>query len=236
MGPPRWNMMRVPPCRSFSCSHDIDTISNVIKSPPPSARSWPPAIDAQALGPIEQARMKAEDNKRIQERMALQAIIAQMPAGPDSTSTEESMASKKSQVIGKMATKTPPQKPTPAAHKPMPSAKRSSPAPEQTGPPPRKQGQHLKHQDPAAAKHQPELAAAKAKSTMWIAQTQRVLLQQTPKHPAPVPSHPIQPAGYPASKSRMHTAALEPKEEETAPGQPKVHGATMGHHHLKNVC
>ena len=74
---------------------DIDTISNVIKSPPPSARSWPPAIDAQALGPIEQARMKAEDNKRIQERMALQAIIAQMPAGPDSTSTEESMASKK---------------------------------------------------------------------------------------------------------------------------------------------
>ena len=95
MGPPRWNMMRVPPCRSFSCSHDIDTISNVIKSPPPSARSWPPAIDAQALGPIEQARMKAEDNKRIQERMALQAIIAQMPAGPDSTSTEESMASKK---------------------------------------------------------------------------------------------------------------------------------------------
>ena len=192
-----------------------DTSSNRTESPPISARSWPPAIDEENWKPLEHSRMAAEDSIITQEFLTLQAIavtMQDMPEVADSRSTEQSI--------------DPPQ---PPAKEPMPTPKRSSPAPKQTDlPPSKQQSQQLKQQDPGAAQHQPELAAAKSKSSMWIAQTQSGMRQQAPQHPAtakkastPVLANQIQPAGYTASKSRMSSSTLAPKEEDTATAKAK---------------
>ena len=191
-------------------STERDTISNRTESPAVSASSWPPAIDEERWRPLEHSRMAAEDTTQTQEVLTLQAIavtMQDMPKVADSSSTEQSIY---------------PQQPP--AILPMPTPKRSSPAPKQTDLPPSKQPcQQLKQKDPGAAQHQPELAAAKSKSSMLVAQMRTALLEQTPKHPAtakkasaPVLPNQTQPTGYTISRSRVISPTLAPKKEDTA--------------------
>eukprot|EP00435_Cladocopium_sp_Y103_P026757 s4584_g6.t1 len=185
---------------------------------PGNAKSWPPVIDAKAGRPIEQTRMAAEDPQMIQQYMALQAKM--------------------------MAPKTTPKQQSQPPHKPKPPAKISSPAPKQTGPPPKNPGQLVKQQDPAAAKNQPEFAAAQLKSSIWKQQIQKAILQPPPKQPSKtkqastqLPHHPVLPAGYSDSETRMPLQPLEPRPHpagsppcKTQPqSPPKAKGPVQSH-------
>ena len=169
---------------------------------PGSAKTWPPAIDAKASKAIEHARMKAEDSQTNQENLDLQALAAQMPEAADSRFREQSMACPKSQMTGKVAPRPPPKKPTQAP------AKRSSSAPE-------------KQQDPAAAKHQPELAADKAKSSLWPAQVQESVLQQTQEEEDEAPAN-AKPIASPDVPKHSAAASKRPTQGSASPSPCKA--------------